>query len=150
MKARPRRVEREIANILSGKFGLIGLDPVERIPVLGRKGPDISLNAFGLVVDVKSRLEVPKGYIVNTATLFGDLIGIPISEMDKLVTPARSSLISKLVTRWFWHMDEWRVQKAPSGITALVLHRPKMPYGNSILIIHKTQKENFANKWITL
>ena len=147
MKARPRRVEREIATILSDKFALIGLDPVERIPVLGRVGPDISLNAFGLVIDVKSRLEVPKGFIVDQSTLFGDFIGIPISEMENLDTPRVSGPSSKLVTRWFWHMDEWRVQKAPSGITALVLHRPKLPYGNSILIIHKTQKEYFANKW---
>ena len=147
MKPRPRRAEREIARILSGKFVQYGYDPVERIPILGREGPDISLNAFGLVVDVKSRLEVPKGYIVDEATMFGDLIGIPISEMDKLVTPARPGPFSKTVQRWFWHMDKWRVQHEPSTITALVLHRPKLPYGKSILVIHEGQKEDFVQKW---
>ena len=147
MKSRPRRVEREIAKILTEKFIQHGYDPVERIPVLGRTGPDISLNAFGLVVDVKSRIQVPKGCIVNEATMFGDLIGIPVSEMDHLIEPVSDGPVSILVQRWFWHMDLWRVSKAPSGITALVLHRPKLPYGESILIIHKTQKEDFAKKW---
>jgi hypothetical protein len=147
MKSRPRRAEREIANLLSDIFGRHGYDAVERIPVLGRTGPDISLNAFGLVVDVKSRLEVPKGFITDTATMFGDLIGIPVSEMDNLAAPEKSGPFSKIVQRWFEHMDEWRVQHEPSGITALVLHRPKLPYGKSILIIHKGQKEDFVQKW---
>ena len=147
MKPRPRRAEREIAQILSEKFVQYGFDPVERIPILGRTGPDISLNEFGLVVDVKSRIEVPKGYIVETATLFGDLIGIPVSEMDGLDQPAASGPTSKTVQRWFWHMDRWRVQHVPLGITALVLHRPKLPFGKSILIIHEGQKEDFVQQW---
>jgi len=38
MKARPRRVEREIAALLSEKFTAIGMRPVVRIAVLGRTG----------------------------------------------------------------------------------------------------------------
>ena len=36
------------------------MDPVERLPVIGRTGPDITMNKLALAVDIKSRLEVPK------------------------------------------------------------------------------------------
>jgi len=50
----------EVAKRLTAFFVSINMDPVERLPVIGRTGPDITMNQLGLVVDVKSRLEVPK------------------------------------------------------------------------------------------
>jgi len=143
MKARPRRVEREIAALLSEKFTAIGMRPVVRIAVLGRTGPDITLNEFNLVVDVKSRLQVPAGYIVSEPTQFGDLIAVPMSEINQLFNPSCQGKVSVTVEHWFAHMNEWTQENAPGGITALVLHKPKLPYGKSILIIHKNSKENF-------
>jgi hypothetical protein len=149
MKQRPRRAEREIARILSEKFVGIGMDPVERIPVLGRTGPDISLNQFRLVVDVKSRLEVPKGYLVPEITSFGALIGVPLCKMQDLAfqVPETERPVSVIVNRWFAHMDEWTKAKTRGGITALVLHRPKLPFGKAVLIISKSQMEEFARIW---
>jgi hypothetical protein len=147
MKAAPRNAEREIARILSEFFVSLGMSSVERIPVLGRTGPDITINEFGLVVDVKNRLEVPKGYFHDGLTSFGELLGFPISEMNSVKgEPAEEWPASKTVTAWFWHMDEWRVKYCKQGITALVLHRPnqRMPFGKSMVIISKLQKEYFA------
>jgi hypothetical protein len=54
--------ERRVAEILSEHFVRMGLSPVQRIPVLGKVVPT-SRSTIGLVIDVKSRLEVPKSYI---------------------------------------------------------------------------------------
>lgn len=59
MKRRPRRVEQKVAEHLTAFFAHLGLPEVKRIPVLGRTGPDIEINEFGLIVDVKSRQSVP-------------------------------------------------------------------------------------------
>ena len=141
MKARPRSVERKVAEHLTAFFIPQGYSEVERIPVLGRTGPDVSINEFGLVVDVKSRLEVPKCYM--TPAIHGDLY---CSHLDGINfdVPA-SSARSVLVERWFDHMHEWTLAKYKTGITALVLHRPGMPIGKSILVI-KDLKE-FEKRW---
>lgn len=147
MKQAPRRCEREIAAILTTRFVRYGYSPVERIPILGRTGPDITINEFNLVVDVKNRLEVPKCYIREGLTDFGDLLRVPISEMELLAgEPSEIGPKSVTVSQWFWHMNEWRIRYHRHGITALVLHRPGqiMPYGESMLIISKLQKEYFA------
>jgi hypothetical protein len=122
----------------------VGASPVERIPVLGRTGPDITTNELGLVIDVKSRLEVPKGIFRKNPTLFGELIGIPLDHLLLLagdLSFERSAFRSKLVERWFEHMDEWRREENPQGISSLALHRPKMPIGKSMFIIHKNSAE---------
>jgi len=59
-RRRWKRVEVRVAEILSEIFSDAGKDPVERIPILGRTGPDISHNQIELIVDVKSRHQVPK------------------------------------------------------------------------------------------
>ena len=69
MKARPRSVENRVANMLNDVFAAMDCS-VQRIPVLGRSGPDISLNELQLVVDVKSRLEVPKALFFPLAHPF--------------------------------------------------------------------------------
>jgi hypothetical protein len=149
MKARPRNVENEIAKILSEKFVSIGLDPVERIPVTGRTGPDITFNELALIVDVKSRLEIPKGFIVTKVTTFGnDLIGVPVSEMESLlVAIPEAGPTSKIVSAYYAHMKEWTDAKCRRGITAIVLHKPKLAYAKSVLIISVSQMEEFAKRW---
>ena len=87
MKARPRAVENRIAEALNVHFEYLGLAPVERIPVLGRTGPDLTTNEMNLVVDVKSRLEVPK-------ELYFPLL-IPFS-FDRLVAVRLCAFLSLL------------------------------------------------------
>jgi hypothetical protein len=149
MRSAPRRCENAIAEIISKKSDALGLSQVYRLPVTGRTGPDISINELNLVIDVKNRLEVPKGYFHSGLTTFGNLVGVPISEMELMLgEPTEEGPISKIVTAWFDHMDEWRLKYNKKGITALVLHRPnqtpKMPFGKSVLLISNTQKEYFA------
>lgn len=147
MKQAPRRAERTIAEILTKKLSVY--DPIFRIPVLGKTGPDLTINEFNLVVDVKNRLEAPKGYFLPYPAQFGDLIGSPISEMELLAGEILEvGPISKTVNAWFAHMDEWRSKYHKRGITAIVMHRPnqtpRMPFGMSMFIISKKQKEDFA------
>ena len=149
MKARPRRVEREVARILNELFSVVGKSPVERIPVLGRTGPDISINESGLVIDVKSRKSVPKLILCGQGQIIrmGDLIGFRMSDMMALlkmetVSPGEVKQ-SIIVQRWFDHMDEWTKVKRVGGITALVLHKSgtRMPIGNSTVIIKENERK---------
>lgn len=152
MKGRPRSVERKIALNLTGFFESIGCSPVERIPVLGRTGPDISINEFGLVVDAKSRLQVPIGYIeIGTIEQFTghglDLIGVRMKDIPLLMTDEpishKSIFVSKTVSAWFNHMDEWTQQKYKTGITALVLHKPGLSISHAVLIISLEDRRRF-------
>lgn len=150
MKARPRSVEREVAKHLTDFFLTIGCSPVERIPILGRTGPDITINEFKLVIDVKSRLEVPKMYFIHDDFIldFPDgLLGVRLENMHLLAAPLTkircSNFSSVLVRRWYDHMNEWTQEEVPDGINALVLHRPKMPIGKSLLIISKLNRRRF-------
>jgi len=147
MKARPRSVERNVAAFLSRHFVQHNLSPVERIPVLGRTGPDITINEWGLVIDVKSRLEVPRTpFTPYPVIAFDDeecLIGarlkdIPLLVEDTLATPIDFSSI--LVRKWYLHMQEWTLANHPTGIPALVLHRPKMPIGAALLILSQENR----------
>lgn len=149
MKARPRSVERHVAAFLSEQFAQLGLSAVERIPVLGRTGPDISINELGLVIDVKSRLEVPKTYFMWSDCIvdFPDkhrLLGIRLHNFfmifDTGTKVQYSNFSSVLVEKYYAHMDEWTKEEYPSGITCLVLHRPKMPIGKSLLIISEQDR----------
>ena len=153
MKPRPRAVENRVAAYLTDLFVRSGMSPVERIPVLGRTGPDITTNELKLVVDVKSRLECPKSYFGRgvcedqsfTIIPLGNLIEI-ISFSDltnlKCLQPA-----SVIVARYWSHMDEWTRANEPDGITGIVMHRPKMPVGKAVLIISKEDVWRFINRW---
>lgn len=142
MKARPRRAERKIAEILSDFFSLYGYSPVERVPVIGRTGPDLQINDFELIVDVKSRLEVPKGVIFDRLVCFGDYFAVPLEMLGELpISEAEPVLFSSVqVDQYYNHMDEWTVKHHPSGITALVLHRPKMPFGKAMFILKNRRR----------
>ncbi|MEL7591755.1 MAG: hypothetical protein AAGU17_10745 [Anaerolineaceae bacterium] len=143
MKARPRSVERKVAACLSQHFAELQLSPVERIPVLGRTGPDLTINELGLVIDVKSRLEVPKTIFQPSGPVvdFRDelhLVGIRLKDIYLLTEECDTQSLdfsSALIHQWYVHMDEWTQENSPSGITALVLHRPRMPIGAALLIL---------------
>jgi hypothetical protein len=142
-----------VARHLTEFSATLGASPVERIPVLGRTGPDITTNELGLVVDVKSRREVPTGYFHPNACLFGVLVGVPINRIMLLANDCPrevSDFTSVLVERWYAHMDEWRKAHFPRGISALVLHRPKKPIGKSMLIIHQSSVEELKCQIQTL
>jgi hypothetical protein len=150
MKARPRSVERSVAEFLSNTFSDAGYSPVKRIPVLGRTGPDIEINELGYVIDVKSRKQVPK-------------MAFP-QQYELLILPARDIRLvafrlchlkdhlsefgfgeefryreleegSDMVADYFFHMDEWTKENRPDGTTSLILHKPRMPIGHSAFVI---------------
>lgn len=149
MKARPRSVEREVARALSLHFIQHGLSAVERIPVLGREGPDLTINELGLVIDVKSRLEVPKTQFTKHPIIAFDdelhLIGTRLRDLPLLVKgePHPINFSSVLIRRWYEHMDAWTRIHYPQGIPALVLHRPKMPIGAALLILSHEHTRRF-------
>ncbi len=150
MKQRPRRAEREVAALLSEFFLSIGCSAVERIPVLGRTGPDISINELGLVVDVKSRLEVPIGAFSDRVVHYqGIYWAVPLAKLSDLLISEGEEVPfkSKLVDAWYAHMDEWTKTHQADGISAIVLHRPKMPYGKAMFIIQNRRR--FIEKCLT-
>ena len=139
MKPRPRSVEREVAARMSVHFGMMGLSPVERIPVLGRTGPDLDINESRLAIDVKSRKSVPLGVMVESGIcsnsygllfvrlcdfllLYSDL---PISE-DHLFP-------SKVVNDWYVHMKTWA--DIHDAIPALVVHRPGLMIDRAVFVV---------------
>lgn len=149
MKPTPRRAEREVAAILSEVFTQYGLSPVERIPVLGRTGPDITINEFKLVLDVKSRKSVPQAYFTAVPLHLYEHLLIPLNDLSLVgrIYQDRTRRRSKVVTRWLDHMDEWRQEHCPDGISGLILRCPGMPFGNSVLVIYSHQLEEYKKRW---
>ena len=165
MKARPRAKERRVAEILSKEFVACGYKPVVRIPVLGRTGPDISLNELKFVIDVKSRIEVPKSVYIPLGPAIVhfqpyDLIGFRLNNFAALLTgeikkfdvfPGEGQMT--VVDKWFRHMDEWTKENEPDGITALVLHHSgihegRMPVGHSTFVISHADFLSFSRRTI--
>lgn len=149
MKARPRSVERRVAEELSKLFTPLGMSEVKRLPVTGRTGPDIEINEAGLVVDVKSRKQVPKSSIAVKGEVleFDNMIGVRLSDLPNLadLIPV-SATPSVLVTTWLSHMHEWTVQNEPEGISCVIIHRPGMPVGNSTVIIYSTERNTLCQR----
>lgn len=139
MKARPRSVERRAAEVLSEWFQSLGFSSVDRVPVLGRTGPDIEINELGLVIDVKSRLHVPKSYLIPTSEIwqFGFHVGVRLKDLNLLLGRGdrRYQKTSRQVEWWFAHMDEWRCNNEPDGITAIILHRPRVRIANATFLM---------------
>ncbi len=146
MKPRPRRVENQIAAHLSEQFLSLGYSPVERIPVLGRTGPDITVNESKLAMDVKSRLEVPK-LLWETRALNGivrrspGLLCLRVSRFAGLFAPdvQISEYVlppSKLVTAYLEHMKQWADEM--NSIPAVILHRPRMNTANAVFVMYES------------
>jgi hypothetical protein len=138
-------MENRVAEELNKFFLPNGLSPVERIPVLGRKGPDISWNELILIIDEKSRKSCPKNYKVPTSEvrLFGELLGVRLCELELLLSntrPAKVVRSSVTVSKWYQNMDDWTMDEKPDGITALVLHWPRTHAKNATLLIHQADR----------
>ena len=138
MKARPRSVERAVAEYMTELYKINGLSPVKRIPILGRTGPDIEINDAKIVIDVKSRIAVPKSHILPKSRFgrFGDYVGIRIeSFISKDFTRGEDIRPSIMVRDWLDHMDEWTQEFMPNGISAIILHRPGMKIANATFVV---------------
>lgn len=149
MKARPRSVERNVAIYLSNMFDK--LTPVKRIPLDGRRGPDISINELGLVIDVKSRIEIPKSWTsIPDIGTDGKLIGIKLIQLSALPKTDLTNILkvsnSTIVNNYYIHMDEWTKINMPNGITAIILHKPKSRISSAIMVIELTDLLNLKNK----
>lgn len=143
MQSRPRRVENKIAEELSAFFSENSLNPVERIPILGRTGPDLTINQSGLVLDVKSRQSCPQG-VFNAVEETGKAKSksLAIYQLDRLQETflEQQGLYmtcrdSKMVLTWLCHMQEWTDENMPWGTSGLILHKPELPYGKSVLVL---------------
>ena len=147
MKARPRSVEREVAECLTTHFTSMGLSPVQRIPVLGRTGPDLEVNESKLAIDVKSRKEVPKiMWHPKGAAQWGiqePLVAVRLCEFEKLFGEIKpvSIIPPKTVRGYMEHMAAWSEEHIP----AIVLHRPRMWIANAIFVIREADIERLRN-----
>ena len=153
MKPRPRSMEREVVAALSTLFDSIHHAPVERTPVLGRTGPDLSYNDIQLIIDVKPRLKVPQSHLAGLLPFLthDGLIGIRLERpldvcwqtacYKAVLTPA-----PRTVRSWWEHMDDWRRDHEPKGVAALVMHRPRMPIGPATVIIHSLDRSRLCQR----
>jgi hypothetical protein len=153
MKRTPRRAETEIAKLISAFSSRYGYQPVKRKPVIGRTGPDIEINELGLVVDVKNRKSVPLSAMPGPDQVldFGDgLLAVRIGQLELLLDPSVSTSKarpSKTVRAWWEHMDAWKREHYPEGITALAIRRPiKSPYALASFVIHSDERKMLWNR----
>jgi len=153
MKARPRRIENMVAEWITRLSVSKGYEPVERVPVIGRTGPDLTINGLGLVIDVKSRLEVPQSVLIDGPMgmiEMDGLIGVRLDcyelLFDRLIEPNTFRRPSKIVKDYWLHMDEWKQQHYPKGITTLVLHKPGRHVGGSTFLIHSDERNKLYGK----
>lgn len=157
MKPRPRKAENRIAEELNKVFG--DFTPIERIPVLGRTGPDLTINELGLVVDVKSRKSNPKKFLKLLKGEKGHFVGfheqpglvfVRLSDVGKSITGWNLFKPSKTVEKYWMHMNEWTEKECPENLTAIVLHRPGMAYADSLVVMHINDRRELLeriDKW---
>ena len=140
MKPRPRCAENGIARELNKVFLPLGFSEIKRIPVLGREGPDLTINETGLVVDVKSRQQCPISYFSVDEMLLSNagVCAVSILNLSRFseIVEYKKITDSIMVRRWLDHMDEWRKTELPWGISTIILHRPRLPYGKSMVVFY--------------
>jgi hypothetical protein len=150
MKSRPRSVEREVAASLTRHFLNMDMSPVERIPVLGRTGPDLTINESKWAVDVKSRLHVPlANYRFRCGKIYTDvyhflyikLKDFPLIYSDDL--PMSELLFPSVqVKEWLDHMAEWsRDDDRGNSNPAIVLHRPGTWVDNAVFVFNAVDRD---------
>ena len=141
MDKRWKAVERSVAAELNEVLSGIGkFSPIERIPLLGREGPDLTVNETGLVINVKSRQILKPRLFPQPKQLLiiGDLVCFRLEDMPHikdLVSNAETEPLKKLVD-WYWFMDKWTKEFKPDGISCIIIHRPRLPIGKSGIVIH--------------
>jgi hypothetical protein len=139
MKDRPRYVERETARRLTALFLSIGMSPVERIPVLGRDGPDISINESKLVIDVKSRGKIPSFCMKAEGIIqIGPLVGVRLRDLLKIadLPTSEDRGFTKQVLEWWAKLEFWKQQNYPAGITTIILHKPRVDILDATVVFH--------------
>ena len=136
-----KQVERGAAEELNRVLSGIGnFTPVARIPLLGREGPDLTVNETGLVINVKSRSVIPARLFPEHSQLLriGDLVVFRLAALPlaSRYEPCEPMQPWKKLQDWYDLMDQWTQEYQPGGISAIFLHRPRMPYGNMGIAIH--------------
>ena len=136
-----KQVERGAAEELNRVLSGIGnFTPVERIPLLGREGPDLTVNETGLVINVKSRQCIPARFFPKPFQLLrvGDLVIFHLEEMCLAPQFEVTANLKpwKQLQDWYDRMDKWTHEFQPDGVSAIFLHRPRLPYGNMGIAIH--------------
>ena len=137
-----KQVERGAAQELNRVLSGIGkFTPVERIPLLGREGPDLTVNETGLVINVKSRKAIPDRLFPgsNQLLFIGRLVVFRLEDLKRCRTAWMEIPTTdpwKRLQDWYDLMDCWTQEFQPDGISAIFLHRPRMPYGNMGVVIH--------------
>ena len=146
MKGRPRRIENRAAEEMSKFYESIDISPVERIPVLGRTGPDITLNEMKLAIDVKSRKSCPVKIRASRGEITcvpGQWAGLQIQDLSWLriadhfnANPThRAVKPSKMIQDWLDHMDEWSQEQDDDIISGLIIHNPGQQVKSAMLIV---------------
>jgi len=149
LKAVPRRAENLVAEQMNILFEKMGATAVERIPVLGREGPDISINQLKIIIDVKSRKSVPASMLAGPGEMIEaeGMVGFRISDAGNLETlRRRATKTSSTVRKWLDHMNEWTRAHEPEGIPAIVLRRPGMPRQASTVIIYSETEQQWNHR----
>jgi hypothetical protein len=161
-----KAVERGVAAELNCVLSDIGnhFSPIDRIPLLGRDGPDLTMNETGLVINIKSRKVIPDRLFPKQCDLLriGDLVCFRMDAIRfaYLFEETRTMKPWGQLQDWYDTMDLWtegikngmstttimRHSQMPverwtpefksNCISAIVLHRPRMPYGNCGIAIH--------------
>jgi hypothetical protein len=166
MDKRWKSVERHVATELNCILSDVGnhFSPIERIPILGREGPDLTINETGLVINVKSRKVIPDRLFPNSFQLLriGDLVCFRLDHIRTAHLFEAGASVSRWeqLSDWYDLMDAWTqqlktiqttttimrnsrmpVEKWTSTfkencISAIFLHRPRMPIGHCGVVIH--------------
>jgi hypothetical protein len=137
-----KAVERGAADELNRVLSCVGkFTPVERIPLLGREGPDLTVNETGLVINVKSRQTIHPRLLPQPFQLLfcGGLVIFRLAGLSclnpSLMEPVAVCGPTALLD-WYDRMDRWTKEFQPNGISAIFLHRPRVPYGDMGVAIH--------------
>lgn len=144
-RGRWKDVERRVATELNRVLSDVGeFTPVERIPLLGRAGPDLTVNETNLVVNVKSRLKIPVGCFPKAGEMLefapksaDGLVCFRLEELsriDRLFNYMPTKPSKQIIDWWQW-MDKWTKEFQPAGITCIVIHRPRMPIGHAGVVL---------------
>jgi hypothetical protein len=142
--SRWKGVERAAAIELNKQLSGIGnhFTPVWRIPVNGREGPDLTINETGLVINVKSRERIPDRLFPEEFQMFfmDNLAIFPLKDLSCfntfLMEFPQGIEPWKMLQDWYDRMESWTKQYKPDGISAILLHKPRMPYGNMAVVVH--------------
>ena len=161
MKARPRYAENRVAEELNKIFLPLGYEKFVRIPTTGRTGPDLSINKTNLVIDVKSRLSWPEKYfqpdnynqdrgefrLIKRSDHY--IISLRYLHYLKETTPIKEQhWQSSAVAKWLDHMHKWTVENMPdTGISALVIHKPGMPYCDARFVFYYSDIGKIIALW---